>query len=69
MSYRDDKSIEQMHREKRALEDMLAHQISDAAGQEVRRVRGPTGPDWPVRSDYPNRAAYRQACAEWRNRP
>ena len=62
----DDKAFERMYREKRILEEMLAADISAAAGIEVRRVRRAPGPDWPERKAYPNRAAWRRACAEWR---
>ena len=60
--------IERMYREKAALEAYFTAEIQAAAGtSEVRRAPI-TGPDWPVRSNYPNRAAWRQACAEWRKR-
>lgn len=62
MSGKDDRSdFERMFAEKRALEDAFAAQI----GPNVRRVRSDK-PDWPSRSEYPNRKAYLAACAQWR---
>lgn len=62
----DKDAIERIHAEKRALDAYFTQAIQDAAGSSVIRRAPITGPDWPVRSDYPNRAAFRRACAEWR---
>lgn len=59
-------SYERMMAEKRALEAYFTQAIKDAAGESTIRRNPVTGPDWPVRSDYPNRAEFRRACAEWR---
>lgn len=71
MSERGGKNdIEEAAREHRMLQQMLAEQINSAAGTTtVRRVVRATGPDWPERKDYPNRAEFRRACAKWRKRP
>jgi hypothetical protein len=62
--------LERALRMKRMIEaDFITAAIQEVAGaSEVRRAPI-TGPDWPVRADYPNRAAYRRACAEWRSCP
>ena len=59
-------TIERLYREKQALEGYFAQAIQDAAGESEIRRRPITGPDWPQRSDYPNRQQFRAACAEWR---
>jgi len=59
-------AIERMYAEKRALDTYFTSLIQDAAGSSAITRQPFTGPDWPTRSDYPNRAAFRQACAEWR---
>lgn len=69
MTSNDDGAIERMYAEKRALDAYFSQAIQDAAGSSVITRQPITGPDWPVRSDYPNRAEFRRACAEWRNRP
>ena len=65
MSVQDD-GIERMMEQKRALDAYFTSKIQDAAGSSTIRRAPITGPDWPVRSDYPNRAEFRRACAEWR---
>jgi hypothetical protein len=62
----DDRMIELMLTEKQALDAYFTSMIQDAAGSSTIRRAPVTGPDWPVRADYPNRAAFRSACAEWR---
>lgn len=59
-------SFEQMAHKKRALEAYFTQAIQDAAGDSVIRRQPITGPDWPQRSDYPNRKAWLAACAQWR---
>lgn len=68
MSGRTDNEVGRMYREKLALESYFTAEIQAAAGASVITRAPITGPDWPVRSDYPNRAAFREACAEWRKR-
>ena len=59
-------SIDRAMQEKRALEAYFTQAIQDAAGDSVITRNPITGPDWPNRSDYPNRQQFRAACAEWR---
>ncbi|MET3710358.1 DNA polymerase III epsilon subunit-like protein [Sphingomonas trueperi] len=62
-----DKALANAIARHRALEDaFVTAKIQEAAGSSTVRKAPITGPNWPVRSDYPNRAAYHQACAEWR---
>lgn len=52
--------------QKKAFDAYFTSSIQDAAGSSVIRRNPITGPDWPQRADYPNRAEFRRACAEWR---
>lgn len=59
--------FERMFRKQQALEEaFVTAKIQEAAGGSEIRKAPMTGPNWPQRSDYPNRAAFRRACAEWR---
>jgi hypothetical protein len=69
MSYDNRDDIGRMLEEKRALDAYFTSVIQDAAGSTPIRRQPITGPDWPVRSDYVNRAEFRRACAEWRRKP
>lgn len=69
MSHNDRDALEQALAGKRALDAYFTQAIQDSAGSSTIRRAPITGPDWPVRSDYPNRAEFRRACAEWRKRP
>jgi hypothetical protein len=66
MTVNNNKSIEAMYRQKAALEAFISGEIQKAAGGSTITRQPITGPDWPQRKDYPNRAAFRKACAEWR---
>ncbi|MGE8135686.1 hypothetical protein ACQKO5_18935 [Novosphingobium subterraneum] len=59
--------FERMFKMQKALEEaFVTAKIQEAAGNSEIRKAPITGPDWPQRADYPNRAAFRRACAEWR---
>lgn len=58
--------VDRLLRAKLAAEIAIEAQIAQAAGSSTIRRAPITGPNWPQRSDYPNRAAFRRACAEWR---
>jgi hypothetical protein len=66
MSHAPKAGVERLLREKLAAEIAIEAQIAQAAGSSTIRRAPITGPNWPQRSDYPNRAAFRRACAEWR---
>jgi hypothetical protein len=69
MSARNDDAIERLLREKKATEAYFTSIIQDAAGETPIRRAPMTGPNWPVRADYPNRKQYLAACAQWRRSP
>jgi len=54
---------------KRMFDAHFTSLIQDAAGASTITRQPITGPDWPVRSDYPNRQQFRAACASWRAKP
>lgn len=54
---------------KRGIAAYFTTLIQDAAGESIITRQPITGPDWPVRSDYPNRQQFRAACAAWRAKP
>jgi len=59
--------FERMFKMQRALEEaFVTAKIQEAAGDSTIRKAPMTGPDWPQRADYANRAEFRRACAEWR---
>jgi len=66
VTFGNQNALERAVAEKRALEAYFTSAIQDVAGQSAITRNPITGPDWPVRSDYPNRAEFRRACAEWR---
>lgn len=66
MSLGDGNSIDWMIEQKRVLDAYFTQAIQDAAGASEIRRAPVTGPDWPNRHDYANRAEFRKACAKWR---
>lgn len=63
-----EKSSVDLSETKRMFDAYFTSQIQDAAGGSTITRQPITGPDWPVRSDYPNRQQFRAACAKWRSR-
>ena len=60
---------DEMLENKRMFDAYFTTQIQDAAGGSEITRQPITGPDWPVRADYPNRQQFRAACAAWRAKP